>query len=167
MFSQTNVRNTKAQEAKTYTLYVKLKRMVRPLSRFCLSTIFRSGQVLWLGNSYTFYNDLPTMVARLAAAQGKSILYSNHTESSWSWQTHAESQLTMELIRSQPWDVVVLQEQSRKPAYPAHTVCEDSVRHLSSLVVAIKANNPETILQVSQPRSPIDQHPALASLSST
>ena len=38
------------------------------------------NQVLWLGNSYTFYNDLPVIVARLAAAQGKSILYSNHTE---------------------------------------------------------------------------------------
>jgi len=60
---------------------------------------------------------------------------------------HAESQLTMELIRSQAWDVVVLQEQSRKPAYPAQTVCEDSIRHLASLVVAIKANNPGTILQ--------------------
>ena len=62
---------------------------------------------------------------------------------------HAESQLTMELIQSQAWDVVVLQEQSRKPAYPAQTVCEDSIRHLASLVVAIKANNPDTILQVS------------------
>ena len=62
---------------------------------------------------------------------------------------HAESQLTIELIQSQAWDVVVLQEQSRKPAYPAQTVCEDSIRHLASLVVAIKANNPDTILQVS------------------
>ena len=62
---------------------------------------------------------------------------------------HAESQLTMELIQSQAWDVVVLQEQSRKPAFPAQTVCEDSIRHLASLVVAIKANNPDTILQVS------------------
>jgi len=104
-------------------------------------------KVLWLGNSYTFYNDLPVMVAKLAAAQGKSVLYSNHTESSWSWKMHAESQLTMELIQSQAWDVVVLQEQSRKPAYPAQTVCEDSIRHLASLVVAIKANNPDTILQ--------------------
>ena len=115
------------------------------------STFFK---VLWLGNSYTFYNDLPIMVARLATAQGKSILYSNHTESSWSWKSHAESQLTMELIRSQPWDVVVLQEQSRKPAYPPQTVCDDSIRHLASLVVAIKANNPETVLQVSKISSP-------------
>ena len=38
------------------------------------------NQVLWLGNSYTFYNDLPVMVAKLAATQGKSVLYSNHTE---------------------------------------------------------------------------------------
>ena len=111
---------------------------------------FTFAQVLWLGNSYTFYNDLPIMVTRLAAAQGKSMVYSNHTESSWSWKSHAESALTMELIRSQPWDVVVLQEQSRKPAYPAQTICDDSIRHLSSLVVAIKANNPETVLQVSK-----------------
>ena len=118
------------------------------------ATKFYFYQVLWLGNSYTFYNDLPIMVTRLAAAQGKSILYSNHTESSWSWKSHAESELTMELIRSQPWDVVVLQEQSRKPAYPAQTVCDDSIRHLASLVVAIKANNPETVLQVSKISTP-------------
>ena len=67
---------------------VKLKLMERHLLRLYLlqnnnpSSKEQSqlNQVLWLGNSYTFYNDLPAMVARLAAAEGKSILYSNHTE---------------------------------------------------------------------------------------
>ena len=128
--------------------YASSQGSVRPATKFYFY------QVLWLGNSHTFYNDLSIMATRIAAAQGKSILYSNHTESSWSWKSHAESELTMELIRSQPWDVVVLQEQSRKPAYPAQTVCDDSIRHLASLVVAIKANNPETVLQVSKIPTP-------------
>ena len=67
---------------------VKLKIMEDPLLRLYLllkndpSSKEQSqlNQVLWLGNSYTFYNDLPVMVTRLAAAQGKSVLYSNHTE---------------------------------------------------------------------------------------
>ena len=67
---------------------VKLKLMERHLLRLYLlqnnnpSSKEQSqlNQVLWLGNSYTFYNDLPVMVAKLAAAQGKSVLYSNHTE---------------------------------------------------------------------------------------
>ena len=55
------------------------------------------NQVLWLGNSYTFYNDLPVMVARLAAAQGKSILYSNHTEVIFMYQ-HSKTLLFLEQL---------------------------------------------------------------------
>lgn len=36
--------------------------------------------VLWIGNSYTYYNDLPTMVARVAEAAGEALEYDSHTE---------------------------------------------------------------------------------------
>ena len=84
---------------------VKLKLMERPLLRFYLlqknnpSSKEQSqlNQVLWLGNSYTFYNDLPVMVARLAAAQGKSILYSNHTEVIFMYQ-HSKTLFFLEQL---------------------------------------------------------------------
>lgn len=36
--------------------------------------------VLWIGNSYTYYNDLPTMVARVAEAAGEALEFDSHTE---------------------------------------------------------------------------------------
>ena len=48
-------------------------------------------QVLWIGNSYTYYNDLPSLVGRLAAADGVELQFDSHTEGGWSWERHANS----------------------------------------------------------------------------
>ena len=48
-------------------------------------------QVLWIGNSYTYYNDLPSLVGRLAAADGVELEFDSHTEGGWSWERHANS----------------------------------------------------------------------------
>jgi len=104
-------------------------------------------RVLWIGNSYTFYNDLPTMVAEVAAADGVEIVYDSHTEGGWTWEKHAHSQETLDKIYSQPWDVVIMQEYSTRPAYDEDTVCRDTVPYLDELVTHILTNNPETIIQ--------------------
>ena len=65
--------------------------------------------VLWIGNSYTFRNEVPDLVTRIAAADGINLVTDSHAESSWTWHLHAESQETREKIRSRPWDTVILQ----------------------------------------------------------
>ena len=61
-----------------------------PLPSRC-SSPYQGSQVLWLGNSYTYYNDLPGMVSQLAVAEGRAVAYSNHTEVPGRHETRATS----------------------------------------------------------------------------
>ena len=82
------------------------------------------------GNSFTYYNDLPAMVAEMAASDGRAYEYDSHLEGGWSWEKHAASEVTMDKIRSRQWDVVVLQEYSTRAAYPEDDVCIQTVSRL-------------------------------------
>ena len=83
------------------------------------------------GNSFTYYNDLPAMVAEMAASDGRAYEYDSHLEGGWSWEKHAASEVTMDKIRSRQWDVVVLQEYSTRAAYPEDDVCIQTVSRLT------------------------------------
>jgi len=104
-------------------------------------------KVLWIGNSYTYFNDLPTMVAKVAKADGIDLEYDSHTEGGWTWDDHFHSQETLDKINSQQWDVVIMQEYSTRPAYDEDTVCKNTVPYLDELVSLILANNPATLIQ--------------------
>lgn len=73
-------------------------------------------QVLFLGNSYTFVNDLPQMFASLAKAGGHRVEVDMAAEGGMTLADHAKSQTTVDKIKSSKWDFVVLQEQSQIPA---------------------------------------------------
>jgi hypothetical protein len=80
-------------------------------------------KVLFLGNSYTFANDLPLLVAGLADSNGDSLIYDANTPGGYTlgWEpiAHATNPESLGLISSGSWDYVVLQEQSQTPAIPA------------------------------------------------
>ena len=99
------------------------------------------------GNSFTYYNDLPSLVAELSKSSGHPYEYDSHLEGGWTWEKHAASQLTMDKIRQDKWDVVVLQEYSSRPAYNEEDVCRQTVPFLDQLVEMILTNNPDTIIQ--------------------
>jgi hypothetical protein len=72
--------------------------------------------VLFLGNSYTYFNDLPAMVRNLASAAGLSATTTSNTPGGQTLQGHTSTSIGT--INSGNWDVVVLQEQSQKPSFP-------------------------------------------------
>jgi hypothetical protein len=73
-----------------------------------------SPRVLFIGNSYTYFNNLPEMLRGLAASRGLAIDVEMATTGGWKlsdhW-THADS-AAHRLLRDRKWDIVVLQEQS-------------------------------------------------------
>jgi hypothetical protein len=73
-------------------------------------------QILFIGNSYTYVNDLPGMFVKLAKAGEFRINAEMAAEGGWTLSDHVKSAKTMEKINSQKWDFVVLQEQSQIPA---------------------------------------------------
>ena len=73
-------------------------------------------KVLFIGNSYTSVNDLPSMVAGLAeAAGGRKIEADRHLVGGCTLEKHVKDQKAIDEIRAKKWDVVVLQEQSLRP----------------------------------------------------
>ena len=54
----------------------------------------------------------------------------------------------MEKIASRKWDVVVLQEQSQRPAFDEDRVCRNTVEPLNIIVKKIKEKSPEAKIQV-------------------
>jgi hypothetical protein len=72
--------------------------------------------ILFIGNSYTYYNDLPGMLRSMAAADSDAldVHVASVVEDGASLRSHWNGR-TMDLIRRGGWEYVVLQEQSLAP----------------------------------------------------
>jgi hypothetical protein len=114
---------------------------------FILSLPFNGGaqglyrKALFLGNSYTYVNNLPGLTAALAHSSGDSLFFDSNTPGGYTlgWQpiAHSTDSVSLEKIREDDWDFVILQEQSQTPAipilrdscmYPGAGILRDSVR---------------------------------------
>lgn len=72
----------------------------------------QSKSVLFLGNSYTYVNDLPHMVTEMATHAGDTLFYGCQAEGGASFYSHSINTISREKIQSGHWDIVVLQGQS-------------------------------------------------------
>lgn len=74
-------------------------------------------RVLFVGNSYTRFNDLPRLVSRIAASDpgGPRLRTERQTEPGWSLRQHWERRRASRRIRHGHFDAVVLQERSLNP----------------------------------------------------
>jgi len=74
------------------------------------------SRILFIGNSYTSVNDLPTVFTKLAWAGGHRVETGMMAEGGWTLSDHANSPETLASLRASKWDYVVLQEQSQIPS---------------------------------------------------
>jgi hypothetical protein len=94
--------------------------------------------LLFLGNSFTQFNNMPLLLQSLAAAAQQNVVTKQVTPGGCTLQQHAIYAVSTDAIDAQKWDYVVLQEQSTTPAiarlpqermYPA-------IRRLDSRITA-------------------------------
>jgi len=94
-------------------------------------------RVLFIGNSYTGVNDLPTTFADLAWAEGHRVDTGALDQGGSTLAEHAAAPATGTMLASEKWNVVVLQEQSEIPSvawsrlnemYPAATELVGMIR---------------------------------------
>lgn len=98
-----------------------------------------SLRVLWIGNSYTFFNDLPAMVREIAATQGVKLSCTRCLKGGERFSGHLKNPTVLRTLAAGGWDYVILQEQSSAPAMPtARVACEvyPAARMLDSLAHA-------------------------------
>jgi hypothetical protein len=74
-------------------------------------------RVLFIGNSFTFENDLPGMFTKLTNSGGHNVVTGMAAQGGWTLADHVNSSATMNQITASKWDFVVLQEQSEIPAF--------------------------------------------------
>jgi hypothetical protein len=100
-------------------------------------------RVLFIGNSFTNYNDLPSVLARLGEAPQSPVRFevAQHTPGGENWQGHDADPRVDELIQ-EGWDYVVLQDQSVLPFWDLPAVGAA----LLSLDAKIRATSARTVL---------------------
>lgn len=107
----------------------------------CSTTIVYAQQtsVLFLGNSYTYVNNLPQTLKDLALSLGDSIIFDSNTPGGYTFQGHSTNTTSIQKINQQAWDYVVLQEQSQLPSFSTGQVSAavyPYARMLDSMILA-------------------------------
>ncbi|HYA00090.1 MAG TPA: DUF4886 domain-containing protein [Candidatus Binatia bacterium] len=82
----------------------------------CTLPIGGCTRVLFIGNSYTSVNDLPSTFANLAWAAGHRVDTQALDAGGTTLEDHVEDSATATALRSERWNFVVLQDQSQMPA---------------------------------------------------
>lgn len=106
-----------------------------------------SIRILFIGNSYTYVNDLPQMVAKISREVGPDerlpLACSMRAPGGWSLKDHAGSDDTRKAIESRRWDYVVLQDQSAAPSKPTAVVAQGSYPYARKLDSLIHKSSPK------------------------
>jgi hypothetical protein len=93
------------------------------------STLFataRTKRVLFLGNSYTYVNNLPQITKDIALSAGDTLIFDVEAIGGATLEQHAWSNPpSIAKIAQGNWDYVVLQEQSQRPSFPTSQVMSD------------------------------------------
>jgi hypothetical protein len=112
-----------------------------------LSCIIASGQshskrALYLGNSYTYVNNLPLITASVAKSTGDTLIYNSNAPGGYTLQGHSTNATSLAMIAAGNWDYVILQEQSQMPSFPISQVITDVFPYAHILDSIITADNP-------------------------
>lgn len=101
----------------------------------------QAKKALFIGNSYTAFNNLPQLVRTLARSAGDSLLVDSHTPGGARLMSHASNAVVMNKIASDNWDFVVMQAQSQEPSFPAQQVQTEVFPFAAQLSDSIRAND--------------------------
>ena len=113
----------------------------------CLFTILSCAsfgtirKVLFIGNSYTYTNNMPLMVQSIATAFGDTVIYDESDPGGYTLQQHTTNPATIAKIASRQWDVVIIHEQSEMPSFPPAQVMTDVYPYATRLDSMVHAND--------------------------
>ncbi len=104
-----------------------------------------TDEVLFIGNSYTYINQLPEMMGAMLRTQAKDVKVKVLAKGAYSLDLHWADEgpdSPQQVIANEPWDAVILQDQSGRPVMDPDGLAADVVRFEK----LIQANGARTIL---------------------
>ena len=96
---------------------------------------------LFLGNSYTYVNNLPLLIANLASANGDTLVYDYNTPGGYTLNNHFNDLTSKAKISSASWKYVILQAQSQEPSFSPYQVFSQTIPYARKLDSLIKLNS--------------------------
>ena len=98
-------------------------------------------KVLFIGNSYTYVNDLPAVFGTLSGNLNKNVVAGVKANGGYAFVDHWSDPATYASIHQQDWNVVVLQAQSQEPAFPYDLVTANTLPFVVALSDSVYAAN--------------------------
>ena len=116
---------------------------------FAIATCFNlsaadgdSLRILWIGNSYTYFHDLPKIVKDIASSQHVKLSTTTILKGGERLKGHVQNpRLTNELKRG-GWDYVVVQEQSTIPSLSTESVINETYPYAHTIDSLAKKHSP-------------------------
>jgi hypothetical protein len=98
-------------------------------------------RILFLGNSHTYYNNLPHMFALLAESGGHPVMADSNAPAGYTLEGHTTNPVTLSKIAQGGWNYVVLQENSMYPVidFYRYGSMYPAAHHLDSLIEQVGA----------------------------
>jgi len=101
-----------------------------------------SAKVLFIGNSYTYYNNMPNLISGIANSKGDFFQSISQAPGGASFYDHASNPTTFLKINNDSWDYVVLQGQSQEISFSNSQVNTQSLPYIKQISDSIYTNNP-------------------------
>lgn len=98
--------------------------------------------VLFIGNSYTHYNNMPKIFEKISNSKGKSVYADTIAVSNSTLKEHAQRSSTYTKLKSKKWNVVIIQGFSREFAKDSLTIATESIPYVGQLIDSARKYNP-------------------------
>ncbi|CAN5794882.1 hypothetical protein BH11VER1_BH11VER1_38410 [soil metagenome] len=103
-------------------------------------------RVLFIGNSYTMFNKLPTIFQEIVTGTGAATEVQQAAVGGMTLLTHLTRPETLNLVDAGRWDVVVLQGDSSGAAHPDISDNADFIKGAVGLYDRIKTKSPKAVI---------------------
>jgi hypothetical protein len=97
--------------------------------------------VLFIGNSFTFMNNMPSIFKEIASSKGKKVYVDSVVQGGKNFEYHSNQLKTYEMIKSRVWDYIIIQGHSNELAQPDSKVETNSLPFARKIVDSIRASN--------------------------
>jgi hypothetical protein len=143
-----NQKKLSSKETINFELKIKLMNRLKIAFIFCFMSMSLLAQeetsVLFIGNSYTFMNNMPFIFKEIAENKGKKMFVDTVVEGGKNLEYHASQNETFQTINSRKWDYVVVQAHSNELAQPDTKVDKNTLPFAQKIIDSVRANNPCT-----------------------
>jgi hypothetical protein len=125
---------------------MKLRIIIAFTTLFCTTIMAQQSvkeniSVLFIGNSYTFMNNMPFIFQKMAKEDGYNAYVDTVVQGGKNLEFHANRKITYDKIRSRNWTYVVIQGHSNEFAQPKTEIEKKSKMYLSRIIDSVRTNN--------------------------